>query len=343
MKLPALVTADLHLTASPRDEYRWALFPWLRKTCQEEGVKTLAILGDLTDAKDQHPAELVNRVVRELDQCAALVEHVVVTMGNHDYRKEGRAFFDFLSVMPRVHFASATYELAVDGGPPALFMPHVRDPETAWRGMDFSHYRYLFIHQTVSGATASNGQQMRGERLPQLKTAGKVYSGDIHVPQVIGDVEYVGSPYHVHFGDKFKPRVLLLDGRDRPVDLEFDATRRFVLQVSTERQLQRALRNCRPGDQVKLRVVLEEAEKHDWLRVKRRMVEMLEEARVEAAGGVEMRLDRAQLRLEVPVPQGRATAEVARLDDEEAVLRMVERDELGGEALEAALNIIEGK
>ena len=185
MKLPALLISDLHLTSNPRHEYRWGLFKWLANECASEKVKTLVILGDLTDAKGYHPAELTNKLVERITMLTWLGIEVIILPGNHDYLREGHTYFEFLRFIPGVKFMQTMTALDEDDGPTAFFLPHNKNPSKAWAGLDFSHYDYLFMHQTVKGSIASNGQLMDGEPLPPLN-AVKVYSGDIHVPQVIG-------------------------------------------------------------------------------------------------------------------------------------------------------------
>src|ERR1700756_2997969 len=184
MKLPALITSDLHFTANPRDEYRWALWPWLRKTCEKEGAHTLLILGDLTDAKDHHSAKLVNRIMREIEATRNCVERLIILQGNHDYEATGHPFFAFLSALPGVTFASRPLDTSSEGEA-ALFLPHTKTPLKDWSGFDWSMYHYVFMHQTVDGSIASNGQRMAGDAFPDMQSAGKIYSGDIHVPQLV--------------------------------------------------------------------------------------------------------------------------------------------------------------
>ena len=333
MQLPALITSDLHLTANPADEYRWSFFKWLAEEAAHEGVKTILILGDLTDAKDYHPSTLTNRLVRSIAVLTWLGCDVVILQGNHDYLRKGHSYFEFLNDMPKVKFITEMTESAPDDGPLAMFLPHTRTPAEDWADRDFSHYNYLFMHQTAPGSIASNGQAMEGEPLPSLK-GPKVYSGDIHVPQVIGDIEYVGSPYGVHFGDKFKPRCILIDSRDRPVDLHFKTISRLALKAGNLRQVRSF--DLKPGDQVKLTMQLEQADAHDWSRIRREATAILADRGVELH---DLRLEiQRQARRLVP-GQGNHAPRV-RLSDPDAILRFVEREELGAEALEAGLEAL---
>ena len=333
MKLPAILVSDLHLTSNPADEYRWGLFPWLVNELAEEKAKSLVILGDLTDAKDYHSAELVNRVVRvfQLLRKAHPGLDMFLLRGNHDYLKDGHMFFEFLEALG-VHVITRPSESPTSlGGELAYFLPYSKTPAQDWKGLDFSHYRYLFMHQTVKGAIASNGQQMDGESLPPLNAA-KVYSGDIHVPQIIHGVEYVGSPYHVHFGDAFKPRAVALDRKGEAWDLRYPSPRRLMIDVDAEGLEMRRL-DLDSNDQVKLRVHLDESEKHQWQALRRLAVEVVAESGAELCG-LELKVQKSERRLEGrPAKVGMTPAD--------ALYRFVDRHELGGDLYDIGMEVIE--
>jgi hypothetical protein len=333
MKFPALLASDLHLTANPLDEYRWGLFGWLREQCVTWEIQTLCILGDLTDAKDYHSAELVNRVVREIVRLKECVPRLIILMGNHDYLRSGHAFFGFLSSIPGVTFAASILDTSSEGEP-CLFLPHTKNPAKDWAGLDFSHYRFLFMHQTVTGSKASNGQTMNGEALPDLSVAGKVWSGDIHVPQHVGPVEYVGSPYHVHFGDSFKPRCVVIQSRGRREDLTFPTISRFTLAVSGLAELGRL--KFRAGDQVKLRLALARADMHQWAAIKRDSTDYLRGLGVEVCG-VELVAPKTRNRVQT-ADQPRAARRA--MTPEDIVSEFVRREDLGADALDAALEAL---
>lgn len=331
MQLPALLTSDLHLTSNPRDEYRWTLFDFLEDQCRVEQVKTLCILGDTTDAKDYHSATLINRVVEQVTRIKQRVKQVIILMGNHDYLKRGHAYLSFLSHIPGVRFVSEIWEDTLTDGPSTLWLPHTKTPEADWKDLDTTHYNYIFMHQTVGGAVASNGQRMEGEGVPDLTAWGKVYSGDIHVPQIIKGVEYVGSPYPVHFGDTFSPRCVLLDSRNRAVDLHHTTIARRMITVPSLRELKRI--EFHPGDQVKLRMELNAEDKHDWSRIRRLAMEHLKHEQVEVHG-LELRVQTVGARL-----MGEAPRTVI-INPADEVLRFCVAQELGGDALDEALEIV---
>jgi len=316
-------------------EYRWTLFDWLIPTCREEKVKTLMILGDLTDAKDNHSAELVNRIVFNITRLLRDLPglEIKILVGNHDWLKQGQEYFRFLNNIKGVQYITKPTEDPDTKGPSAFYLPYSKSPAKDWAGLDFSHYEFLFMHQTIKGSVSSNGQEMEGEDLPDLSAAGKIYSGDIHVPQIINGIEYVGSPYHVHFGDAFKPRCVLLERGGRPVDLHFETISRVTVQVKSMRELKKL--SLKAGDQVKLRIELTEAEKHDWSRMRRLATDWLKAEKVEVCG-VELVVDKSDRRLVAGEPG--ATPEHS---PAESVERFITAEELGGEALITALEVIE--
>lgn len=311
--------------------YRFEIFPWLAEQCRLEKVKTLLILGDLTDAKDNHSAELVNKIVAVFRMLSELGIIIKILAGNHDWLREGHQFFKFLDVIPGVQFISTPTEDDEFTGPLSFFLPYSKNPAKDWAGMDFSHYDYLFMHQTVKGARSSNGQAMDGEPLPPLN-AVKVYSGDIHVPQIIGGVDYVGSPYHVHMGDAFKPRCVLLERDGNPVDLYFKTLSRMTVQIRDLKELGQL--KIRPGDQIKVRFELSEADKHDWSRIKRLAKEVLKEKGADIYG-IELLVQKTSRRVLLDGKPRQAEAPGT------SVLRFVEKEELGGEALDIAMEILE--
>lgn len=335
MQLPALITSDLHLDAAPSCSYRFDLFPWLVKQAEAERAKTILILGDVTDQKDNHPAELVAKVVSSV-RMLAKVARVVILAGNHDWLRKGHEFFKFLDdPQAGITFVTRPWEDTDLEGPPAIFLPHSKDPARDWAGFDLSHYRYAFMHQTVRSSVASNGQRMSGEQVPDMSAAGKVYSGDIHVPQVVNEVEYVGSPYHVHFGDKFTPRVVVLEKNGNPENLFFKTTKRISLKVAGLDELQlRVLHDTMPGDQVKVSIALDSIEALDWRRIKREALWFLVAHGVEIHG-IELVLQGARKGL------ARTLSASAPRRPEEDVERFVRAEELGGDALDMGLDIVE--
>src|SRR5205814_1607714 len=94
-----------------------------------------------------------------------------------------------------------------------LFLPHTNNYKRDWKGLDFSKYQWIFAHNTFQGANIGP-RRLEGIPTSIFPRNAKVISGDIHVPQHFGPIEYVGAPYRIDFGDDYEPRVLFLSTKD---------------------------------------------------------------------------------------------------------------------------------
>jgi len=215
-----LITSDLHFTDRPHDRYRFDIINQLDKLAQQHGVDAVWLLGDITDAKNNHSAALVNEIADGLVWLSETVP-VHIVCGNHDYVDADEPFLFFLNHVPNINFYSGPHgaaDVPIEDGlvyavPNGYFEQGVRDYKKLTS--DYKNGADLVVlHETVQGAVTSSGYEMEAKWSPKrvcdhFKTT--VISGDIHVPQKYGDFYYCGSPYPVHFGDSFKPRVLLFD------------------------------------------------------------------------------------------------------------------------------------
>lgn len=219
-----LAIADLHLTDPQNkvDLHRHEFISALPGILARRKPDALVILGDLTEEKDRHSANLVNMVVQELSEIAAEVP-VAVLMGNHDYLNEGHPFFAFIDRIPNIEWigkVSSASDLKSQKlrsvFDRCLFLPHTRNYKEDWADqinhIGFDDYRIIFAHNTFNGAEVGWGRKLDGIPLDIFPKKARIVAGDIHVPQTLGPVTYVGAPYHVNFGDDYKPRMLSITG-----------------------------------------------------------------------------------------------------------------------------------
>jgi hypothetical protein len=172
-------------------------------------VDELIVLGDLTEEKDYHPATLVNALVDVIYSFSQLCE-VIILRGNHDYTSIDCPFFQFLRRMDRVRWLNTVTRLKLSIGD-CLFLPHTRDYKTDWAKLpQLEELDWIFAHNTFEGSVTEHGKRLSGIPTTFFDDF-RVISGDIHAPQDVGSVRYVGAPYQIDFGDLFEPRVLLLD------------------------------------------------------------------------------------------------------------------------------------
>ena len=287
----AIITADLHLTSRPEDRYRFKIFEFLAGLANKDRlIRYLMILGDFTDKKDNHDSWLVNQIVEHLVRLSTNINSIYLLYGNHDGYTASQAFFSFLPLVsdsciyitrPKM-ISYARYDRRV------LFIPHTREPMrvTDVIPKDGKPLHYIFMHQTVHGARASNGAIMQG--LPVAAFAaegftGRIFSGDIHVPQTIGPVTYVGAPYHIRFGDSYDPRVIILDfetGECESVPVT-GFPRKHMLDIRSPDEISQ---HVNKGDQVKVRFWLNDVELTDWRTLREACEKACERLGVELFG-----------------------------------------------------------
>lgn len=287
-----LLTSDTHFTSKPRDAYRFDLFPWLHQQVKNNEVDAVIILGDLVDAKDRHTATLVNKIVGELDHLSQKTpEGVWFLMGNHDYIDPRFPFFEFLSRIPGLHYINMMITETEICDKNILFVPHTKHPEIDWDEntalLELDDIDYVFMHHTFQGAVASNGFPMEGLHTSAVfgrkKIKPLVFSGDIHVPQKIGPVEYVGCPYPINFGDDFDARVLLIDDDDKVSELYFETIGKWKIELSEADELH-DIAGLKEGDQVKIKLILSRSEFVEWSNHKRDITKLCEQMGLQLFG-----------------------------------------------------------
>lgn len=206
--MTTLISSDWHLSDNPRDAYR---FQTVRKLVpdfiRKHKVTRLLYLGDCTEAKDNHSAELVNAVVALFRDLAKLCP-IVMLQGNHDWKSSpDNPFFGFLKHIDNITWVNRPTQIGDD-----IFLPHTNNHEKDWADIDFHTYKLAFAHQTFQNSESNTGFKFGGVPLNIFPKGLTVISGDIHNPQTIGPVTYVGSPYSIDFGDEAEFRMLLLEG-----------------------------------------------------------------------------------------------------------------------------------
>ena len=271
-----LLTSDIHLTDNPRDSYRWNLFDWIETQILERNIEQVIICGDLTDAKDRHNSNLVNRFVDCLTKLVKQQCNIYILKGNHDYIEETNPFFRFINSIQNVRFIIAPHQCRLRLGTEfkkCLFLPSVRDWKSEWKEIEFNDYDTIFCHATFEGCKVENDSILTGGIPPSIfnDCDGEVFSGDIHVPQILGKIEYIGSPYRIDFGDKFNPRVILFENSQK--NLYFPCTNKHLLVIGSISDLERYKSKVKKSDQVKVRVLLRKSEYPEWKPLKQEIKE----------------------------------------------------------------------
>lgn len=316
--LSALFVSDLHLTDKPRDDYRWALFSWIIQLLNTipDSVPYLFILGDLTDAKDYHSASLVNCIVEALvdvKQKTGLQE-IIILRGNHDGVDPAVPYFGFLNRIPGIRFVSEPDAMLCHGDT-ILMLPHSRNPERDWVKIPMREADYILLHATVKGALGENACEIPGASTFQFPMEVRkhcvILSGDVHVPQKVGRVEYVGAPYHIKFGDTFEPRAVLFLSGERQPDIPIPGMRKHLVVMTNPAGEIFDLEKLPRGDQVKIRLRLSKEDYVNWEQYKKIAIGACKEYGLDLCGLELQKRERPTLKKQ-QVPAGASPEEVVR-------------------------------
>jgi hypothetical protein len=157
--------------------------------------------------------------------------------------------------LQNVEWISEPIERNVDGRK-ALFLPHTSNYKEDWKNLKIRDYDLVFTHQTFAGAKAESGQELDGIPTSVFSKDQMVISGDVHVPQKVGPVLYVGAPYTIDFGDDLDRHMILLDSGSGEIKyIPYDGPSKIMLDLPLGFVLYR-IENLKEGDIVKVRVSL---------------------------------------------------------------------------------------
>lgn len=318
-----LLTADIHLDDNPQNEYRWKVFQRLKDAALKYGVTSIYILGDAVDRKDRHSAVFVNRLVAELKELARIAP-VRISRGNHDTPLRGPAFWEFLYLLTDVFYIT---DPTPDGD--VLILPFTPNPMEDWRGLNFRDYKALFLHVTVTGAISENGRELEGQKLPLLPRSVHVYSGDIHTPQTVKNLTYVGAPHPVKYGDSYPCRFLVLnDDYEIAHEVILESDRKLVIEVNSLEELAQVY--VREGDRARIRFNLSYHEVDKWGEIEASMTAWAKENQVQIVN------------TEVIVDTPRTAGEVdLELTPEQVLYDFAEMEDIPTELLEVGISFLQ--
>jgi len=256
-----LLTSDLHLTDNSIESYRWDVFESLTKLSIENLVDVIIILGDLVDRKDRHSGLLVNTII---DAFQGLITDtgckIIVLMGNHDQPLNGIPYWKFLSSIGVEYITVPTLRNGV------WLLPFSSNPKDDWKSLLLSSSKAIMMHQTISGSVIDGDRiiDVAPHPMPKLPKNIPLFSGDVHRPQYIDGVIYVGAPHPVRFSETWLNRVLLIQESNfkNYKEIFLPSTKRAIIEISNSQELDSF--NFRKGDQVRIRYKLDGKNLTSW-------------------------------------------------------------------------------
>jgi predicted phosphodiesterase len=263
MSMRRLVTGDIHISRNPIDVYRMVfLKETLPALLDKYKIEQLLVLGDLTQDKSGHSAELVNDVVECFYSLSKKCE-VIILCGNHDFTNKEYPFFQFLSKFDNISWINVPTEQ--DG---CLFLPHTRNYKQDWKHLDFNGLDWIFAHNIFTGVNTNTGHALSGIPTSIFPDDAAVIAGDIHEPQTFDCITYVGAPFITEFGGTYQPRVLLLDGLKAKSIRVYGQQKRLLQLDWAAGGMIKLAQSANEGDIVKIQVSIQMPDVAKWAEIR---------------------------------------------------------------------------
>jgi len=182
--------------------FRNFYIPFLKKNVKKGDV--LFILGDWFDNRQLLDIYVMNTSIDLVFDLADILPVYFMT-GNHDiYKKYDTDVNSIVAFryIPNVY----VYEKPViitNGDSKILVLPWIGSGEAEENYVRANKFDYIFAHTEISGFKYDNGRDIGNVRanFQKFKNIKKLFSGHIHKRQEIGNIIYIGSPYHTKRSD----------------------------------------------------------------------------------------------------------------------------------------------
>ena len=175
--------------------------PFLKKNVKKGDI--LFFLGDWFDNRQLLDIYIMNISIDIIIKLSEILPLYFIT-GNHDIYKKNDTDVNSLRPFRNIDnvkiFEKPT--IVTNGNSDILVLPWVGDKEKEEKYTKYNKADFIFAHTTITGFRYDNGLRIyQGADLTDIKGVKRVITGHIHKRQEIGNVIYIGSPYHIKRGD----------------------------------------------------------------------------------------------------------------------------------------------
>lgn len=202
-----LVTTDTHLgikkSNSIWEKIIFELFVAICTYAKENNLTEKFVhLGDFHDTRKSLNVSSINNGLDIIEMLSDTFDDVYLILGNHDTYFKDRIFPHSLRVYEKitnVHIIDEPFVLD-----DITFIPWFIDDIPVKEILSNPDTKYVFGHLGINEAHMNaSGTEARQENLKMsdFNNVDGVWSGHFHTPGVYGNVNYIGSPFHMDFND----------------------------------------------------------------------------------------------------------------------------------------------
>lgn len=195
-----ILCADLHIQDGLYCQVGLDFLDYLQTYASDNDINKIVFLGDLLDKASRVHNEMFIPFFKKIDELKENGFEMWFILGNHDITSTltNSSLLEVFEKYGHLVNSIQTYEI---GNYTINMCPYTKDENL----VPTVNADYLFTHLNISGfimtGTRVSGEEQQAFPVSMFSNYRKVYTGHYHKRQEIGNIQYIGSPYQLNFGD----------------------------------------------------------------------------------------------------------------------------------------------
>lgn len=195
-----ILTADLHIKDGLYLQVGLDYLDYIYSYATENKINKIAFLGDLLDKSNKIKNEVFIPLFKKIEQFKENGLEMWFILGNHDITSTitNSSLLEVFEKYGHLVNSPETFEF---GDTVINMAPYSKDPNL----IPTVNADYLFTHINVIGFDLGKGTYASEEQqafpVSMFSNYKKVFTGHYHKRQEMDNVEYLGAPYQLNFGD----------------------------------------------------------------------------------------------------------------------------------------------
>lgn len=195
-----ILTADLHIQDGLYCEVGLDYLDYISEYAINNGISKIAFLGDLLDKSSRIKNDMFVPLFKKIDYMKEGGLEMWFIFGNHDITSTvtNSSILEVFEKYGHLVNSIQTYEL---GNFTINMCPFTKDPSL----VPTVNADYLFTHLNIIGFDLGggriSGEEQQAFPISMFSNYKTVFTGHYHKRQAIDNIQYIGSPYQLNFGD----------------------------------------------------------------------------------------------------------------------------------------------
>lgn len=195
-----ILTADLHIQDGLYCQVGLDYLDYISEYAINNGISKIAFLGDLLDKSSRIKNDMFVPLFKKIDQMKENGLEMWFIFGNHDITSTvtNSSILEVFEKYGHLVNSMQTYDL---GNFTVNMSPFTKDPSL----VPTVNADYLFTHLNIIGFDLGggriSGEEQQAFPVSMFSNYKMVFTGHYHKRQCIGNIQYIGAPYQLNFGD----------------------------------------------------------------------------------------------------------------------------------------------